>query len=104
MDFLGVDYYSRDVVQYDDSEILKAKPVMVEAERTDMGWEIYPEGLREILSQVHNDYGAMPLYITENGAALKDELKMVKYMTARGLSFLKITLKVLIKRYRAALI
>ena len=89
MDFLGINYYSRDVVQYDDSEILKAKPVMVEAERTDMGWEIYPEGLGEILSQVHNDYGAMPLYITENGAALKDELKNGEVHDWQRIEFLK---------------
>jgi beta-glucosidase len=39
---------------------------------TEMGWEVYPEGLYEILKWVHDEYGAIPLYITENGAAFPD--------------------------------
>jgi beta-glucosidase len=38
--------------------------------RTDMGWEIYPEGLFEFLTRAPRDYtGALPLYVTENGMA-----------------------------------
>ena len=38
-----------------------------------MGWEIYPAGLTELLERLHRDYAPPPLYITENGAAFKDE-------------------------------
>jgi beta-glucosidase len=37
-----------------------------------MGWEIYPEGLRQILEWIRGRDGDMPLYITENGAAFAD--------------------------------
>ena len=37
-----------------------------------MDWEIYPEALTDVLDWVTARYGRMPLYITENGAALPD--------------------------------
>jgi beta-glucosidase len=39
-----------------------------------MGWEVYPPGLTELLLRVHRDWRVPPLYITENGAAFRDEL------------------------------
>jgi beta-glucosidase len=37
-----------------------------------LGWEIYPQGLTDILRWVKSRYGDLPLYITENGAAIDD--------------------------------
>lgn len=43
--------------------------------KTDMGWEIYPEGISAFLRRVARDYtGRLPLYITENGMAAPDAL------------------------------
>jgi beta-glucosidase len=39
-----------------------------------MGWEIDPAGLADLLRRVHEEYGPIPLYITENGAAYPDAL------------------------------
>ena len=39
---------------------------------TDMGWEVYPEGLAPLLVRLHREYGAPDLYITENGCAYAD--------------------------------
>ena len=39
---------------------------------TDMGWEVYPAGLGEVLLRLHRDYGVSSLYVTENGAAFAD--------------------------------
>jgi beta-glucosidase len=36
------------------------------------GWAIDPAGLFELLVRLRNDYGSVPLYITENGAAFFD--------------------------------
>ena len=41
---------------------------------TDMGWEIYPQGLTELLLRLHRDYPVPPMYVKENGAAFKDTL------------------------------
>ncbi len=37
-----------------------------------MGWEIDADGLHELLVRVRRDYGDVPIYITENGAAFED--------------------------------
>jgi beta-glucosidase len=41
---------------------------------TEMGWEVDPDGLTALLRRVHDDYGQIPLYITENGAAYDDQV------------------------------
>ncbi|MEM0011452.1 MAG: GH1 family beta-glucosidase [Candidatus Bathyarchaeia archaeon] len=76
IDFLGVNYYSRSVMRFNPSAgPLQAEGVAPEgAEFTEMGWEIYPPGLYEILMRVQKDYQPKKLYITENGAAFADEI------------------------------
>ena len=39
---------------------------------TSMGWDIDPTGLAELLTRVYRDYPAIPVYVTENGAAFDD--------------------------------
>ncbi|MFN7724552.1 MAG: GH1 family beta-glucosidase [Rubrivivax sp.] len=70
LDFLGINYYSRTVVS-------AGAPFDVHStgrEVTDMGWEVYPQGLTELLLRLHHDYAVPTLYIAENGAAFKDTL------------------------------
>ena len=39
-----------------------------------MGWEVYPQGLYDLLTRVTRDYHPPALYVTENGAAFADEV------------------------------
>ena len=39
---------------------------------TQTGWEVYSDGLADILLWVTERYGKIPLYVTENGAAFYD--------------------------------
>jgi beta-glucosidase len=74
IDFVGINYYTRVVVE-DDADALptRAEPIVVpDVQRTLMGWEVYPEGLKEVLCGLTQRYGKIPLYVTENGAAFKD--------------------------------
>jgi beta-glucosidase len=71
VDFLGLNYYQRTHVEAGPG----GRPVAVRvpgAERTDMGWEVYPAGLHELLVRVHRDYGPRRVFVTENGAAYDD--------------------------------
>jgi beta-glucosidase len=68
MDFLGINYYSRNVVSADASWETSRGGMAV----TEMGWEIYPDGLTELLLRLHRDYAVPPLYVKENGGAFKD--------------------------------
>jgi beta-glucosidase len=77
-DFLGVNYYSRSVVAAPAS----SQPGHVETFRqvypvegssyTAMNWEVYPQGLTDLLLRLHREYAPPALFITENGAAYDD--------------------------------
>jgi beta-glucosidase len=66
IDFLGVNYYCRHVFR---SPVLPPLAPGPPEELTEMGWEVYPEGLVEVLEFVASRTGDLPLYVTENGAA-----------------------------------
>ena len=70
LDFLGINYYSRTVASADGSWRAGGSGLAL----TDMGWEIFPSGLTEILLRLHRDWSVPPLYVKENGAAFRDEL------------------------------
>ena len=72
-DFLGVNYYSRSVVKSGPAAAPIAVQVVSDDELTAMGWEVYPQGLREVLERVKRDYAPARIYLTENGAAFPDE-------------------------------
>ena len=76
LDFIGVNYYSRQIVRNEAVPEEENEPRTVQAndEHTEMGWEVYPEGLYEILARVHADYDFPALYVTENGAAYADKI------------------------------
>jgi beta-glucosidase len=72
IDFLGVNNYTSPLVAADDnggrSQIVRRSDV----DRTDMGWEVVPEGLQDLLVRLHKDYKPAAIYVTENGAAYPD--------------------------------
>jgi beta-glucosidase len=72
-DFLGVNYYTRAVLKADAQErpFPADDPEHATLPRTDMGWEIYPKGLYDLLCRLHFEYGIPKLYITENGASYR---------------------------------
>jgi beta-glucosidase len=70
MDFLGVNNYFRFVVGAGaEGPRFVRDP---DALHTDMGWEVYPDGLQALLMRVDRDYSPAAIYITENGAAFSD--------------------------------
>ncbi len=70
LDFLGVNYYSRNWVR--SPLLAPLGPAGEPPERTGIGWEVYPAGLGEVLDFVVSRTAGLPLYITENGAAYPD--------------------------------
>lgn len=69
MDFLGINYYSRSVIGREG--LLKQVPNSI---YTEMNWEVHAPALERLLVRLHSEYTLPPLYITENGAAFKDEV------------------------------
>lgn len=82
IDFLGINYYTRITARagnwdgtaspHPGSEFVAS--VDTGAAKTQMGWEIHPDGLIDVLEQAHGYAPGLPLVITENGSAWSDEL------------------------------
>ncbi len=75
-DFLGINYYTRGVTRADaDAWPTLASNVRLDnAAYTETGWEVCPRAFSDVLRWVRDHYGNLPIYITENGAAMKDEV------------------------------
>jgi beta-glucosidase len=78
LDFVGISYYSRLVVRPPFEEARgpfqgyqQVVPVP-EATYSQMGWEIFANGLHDILQRVHRDYHPSAIIVTENGVAFND--------------------------------
>lgn len=74
IDFVGINYYTRSIVQQVDN-VRGYEPIIIpDVERTHIGWEVYPEGLEQVLNDLHTNWPMPAWYITENGAATDDAL------------------------------
>ena len=76
LDFLGVNFYSRQTVAADqNSKPLPIRSVNREnVKRTAMNWEVHPQAFEEILLRISKEYSPKAIYITENGSAWNDEV------------------------------
>jgi beta-glucosidase len=70
LDFLGVNYYSRAVVRW--APLIQVLPVRPRSSAYSQMWEIYPEGLYDLLFRLHQDYQHPNLIVSENGTPAPD--------------------------------
>lgn len=75
LDYLGINMYRRSVIAAGkDLAPLNIRRVNPPGLYTDMGWEVYPRGLYDILTWVQRHYAPPLIYVTENGAAFADAI------------------------------
>lgn len=75
LDWFGVNYYTCKRIAADSGPWPALKEVDGPLAKTQMGWEIKPDGLESILTWLQRDYtGALPIYVTENGMAHPDKV------------------------------
>lgn len=73
-DFLGVNYYTRHLARAGESLDHFPFPDHVPPHQlTAMNWEVYPQGLEDLLLRLHTEYGIPRLYVTENGCSYLDQ-------------------------------
>ena len=77
LDWVGTNYYTRSLIKADKSEpIIGFKCERGTLPKTDMGWEIVPEGLVDLVERTtQNCAPNLPHYITENGMAAVDNIQ-----------------------------
>jgi beta-glucosidase len=76
-DFLGLNTYTRGIAKPLPRPLFafgEAKASYPGAAFTEMGWEVYPEGIYRVLAWIRDEYGNPPVYVTENGSAFPDAL------------------------------
>lgn len=89
MDFLGINYYFRCNLRSDGAHGFVDVP-LADVERTQMGWEVYPQGLEDLLRRFKAVYPNLPpVYITENGMASDDTVVDGRVADPQRQSFLQ---------------
>ena len=89
IDALGINYYSSNLVamsdrpQFPQSTAASTTPgasdidwLPTPGKHTDMGWNIDPDALYELLVRLNDDYDGIPLVVTENGMACPDQVEV----------------------------
>jgi len=75
VDWCGINYYTRSNIAAKDGAWPNVQAVEGPLEKTQMGWEIYPDGLYEFIMRTHREYTkGLPIYVTENGMANDDPI------------------------------
>jgi len=74
LDWLGINYYTRHIqAAAPGTPWPSIREIPGPLPKTQMGWEIYPDGLHHFLTRMAREYvGDLPLYVTENGMANPD--------------------------------
>lgn len=79
LDWLGVNYYTRQICAHDpDVPLWQSKRVIGDLEKNDLGWEIYPQGLTDVLKRA-TEYTKLPLFVTENGITETNDKRRVLF-------------------------
>jgi beta-glucosidase len=78
-DFLGINYYFHHRFNKEKGEVI---PMLINAEKqardvSDMGWEVYPEGIFEVLTDFADH---IPIYITECGIASTNDDRRIRFL------------------------
>ena len=77
LDFAGLNLYTR-MFAYHDPNIPLAQAMVDDQHQipgavyTNFGWEVYPKAIYESLMRFKNEWGDLPVYITENGMSNQD--------------------------------
>ncbi|MBI3458129.1 MAG: glycoside hydrolase family 1 protein [Candidatus Rokubacteria bacterium] len=85
LDFIGLNYYTRDFVHFKGwsggrlfGEICSLAHHRDAGARNSLGWEVYPEGIYECLTQLSR--AGLPILVTENGICTADEAERPQFI------------------------
>ncbi len=83
LDYLGINYYGRYMMEATDFKYKLPRGAQqhegTNPWRTDMDWEIYPDGLSRMLEWAWTRYN-LPIIVSENGLADESDTKRMKFI------------------------
>ncbi|MDP1667638.1 GH1 family beta-glucosidase [Phaeovulum sp.] len=88
LDWFGLNYYTRKLIAPAPGPWPAHREVEGPLPKTDVGWEIFPEGLHHFLRMAREYTGELPLYVTENGMAAPDRLAAGSVQDADRIAYL----------------
>lgn len=92
-DFVGIQNYTRYQATHAlvpflwGADVKPEKRGIPKDELTEMGWEVYPEGIYKIIKQFAAYKGCPPIIVTENGSAFKDTLENGRVRDEKRIKF-----------------
>ncbi len=90
IDFLGVNYYSADVIRSKPGAgIFESEKLKMGYETTDNGWPVDPVGFYDCLHYIREKYGDIEIYITENGVCVDDAPENGRVRDLRRISYFR---------------
>ncbi|MGQ9645104.1 MAG: glycoside hydrolase family 1 protein [Thermodesulfobacteriota bacterium] len=90
VDFMGVNYYTRVHLRFNPFRKMGVELRYQDNDGhglTDTGWEVHPRGLERVLRYASKL--KVPIFITENGIATRDDQKKIKFIKAHVDAFEK---------------
>lgn len=95
-DFHGVQNYFRIVATHSGfppvlwaNQVKPAQLVKDKSELTAMGWEVYPEGIYEVIKQLASYNGVKKIFVTENGCAFPDVVENGRVHDVKRIEYFK---------------
>lgn len=83
LDFCAVNYFFREMVQFDKNSLTLPGNFLLKlknyCERSQLGWEVYPEGIYRALKRVHEKFD-MPVLISSNGIGTDDDSQRRRFI------------------------
>ena len=90
IDFVGINYYTGSVGRYkENEELFDLEKIDIGYNKTDIGWNVYGEGFYKVLSKLKDQYGDVPIYITEKGSCYNDGVENGQVKDDRRIQYLK---------------
>jgi beta-glucosidase len=90
IDVVGINYYMSHLVKHAPNQgSLEMEMIDVGMEKTDFGWNIYPDGFYHCLMWLKENYGDMPIMITENGICVESDKKEGLILDHRRIEYLQ---------------
>ncbi|MEP3428830.1 MAG: GH1 family beta-glucosidase [Roseibium sp.] len=94
LDWWGFNYYTPMRVKHDPAnDVTYPQAVTIPPkpgpELTDIGWEVYEDGMSDLLAKLYQRYDLPPVYITENGACYNDDVENGTINDQRRIDYLE---------------
>lgn len=92
-DFFGINFYSRGLVEFSAANDFMSKGAYSDYDKTGMGWDIAPDEFKDLIRRLRHEYTALPIFITENGAAFDDQVEEGSIHDQRRIAYVEKHLK-----------